>query len=133
LHKPADALAISTVLGRKRATLGKLWLVQLGFAAMVPVGVAAFQATQGTITKGLQNQVTGFALAFSAGTFLLIALSDLLPEVQFHRHNRVSLFLALVLGVGLMGGIALLEGHKHGETGTEQEGHEEGHHHHHHD
>jgi len=133
LHKPADALAISTVLGRKGTTLGKLWLVQLGFAAMVPVGVVVFQATQGVIAKGLQNQVTGFALAFSAGTFLLIALSDLLPEVQFHRHNRVSLFLALVLGVGLMGGIALLEGHKHGETGTEQEGHEEGHHHHHHD
>jgi zinc and cadmium transporter len=131
LHKPADALAISTVLGRKGAPLGKLWMVQLGFAAMVPVGVVAFQATQGVIANNLQNQVTGFALAFSAGTFLLIALSDLLPEVQFHRHSRVSLFLALVLGVGLMGGIALLEGHKHSDTGTEQAGHEEGHHHHH--
>ncbi len=130
LHKPADALAISTVLSRKGTPLGKLWMVQLGFAAMVPVGIVAFQVTQGTIAKGLQNQLTGFALAFSAGTFLLIALSDLLPEVQFHRHNRVSLFLALLLGVGLMGGIAMLEGHKHGEPGTEQEGHEEGHHHH---
>jgi len=123
LHKPADALAISTVLGRKGTPLGKLWLVQLGFATMVPVGVVAFQATQGVIAQGLQNQVTGFALAFSAGTFLLIALSDLLPEVQFHRHNRVALFLALVLGVGLMGGIALLEGHKHNEPENGKENH----------
>jgi zinc and cadmium transporter len=43
----------------------------------------------------------------------LIALSDLLPEVQFHRHNRVSLFLALLFGIVLMGCIALLEEHKH--------------------
>jgi zinc and cadmium transporter len=62
----------------------------------------------------LENQVTGAALAFSAGTFLFIALSDLLPEVQFHRHDRVPLSLALVFGVVLMGGIALLEPHDHG-------------------
>ena len=53
--------------------------------------------------------LTGFALAFSAGTFIFIALSDLLPEVQFHRHDRVPLFLTLVGGVLLMGFIAFLE------------------------
>jgi zinc and cadmium transporter len=114
LHKPADALAISTVLSRKGVGRGKLALVQLGFAAMIPIGAAAFLATSGTIAKDLQNQLTGAALAFSAGTFLFIALSDLLPEVQFHRHDRVALSLALVLGVVLMGGIGLLEGHNHG-------------------
>jgi zinc and cadmium transporter len=111
LHKPADALAISTVLSRKGVSRGRLTLVQLGFAAMVPVGAGAFLVTSGAIAKDLQNQLTGAALAFSAGTFLFIALSDLLPEVQFHRHDRVALSLALVLGVVLMGGIALLEHH----------------------
>jgi zinc and cadmium transporter len=114
LHKPADALAISTVLSRKGVTRGTITLVQLGFALMVPVGAAAFLLTSGSIAKDLQNELTGAALAFSSGTFLFIALSDLLPEVQFHRHDRVALSLALILGVVLMGGIGLLEGHSHG-------------------
>jgi zinc and cadmium transporter len=118
LHKPADALAISTVLSRKGVSRGTLTLVQLGFALMVPIGAAAFVALQQVLGKNLQtqleNQVTGAALAFSAGTFLFIALSDLLPEVQFLRHDRVPLSLALVFGVVLMGGIALLEPHDHG-------------------
>jgi zinc and cadmium transporter len=116
-HKPADALAISTVLWRKSVSSSKLALVQFGFALMVPVGAAAFLLTSGTIKQDMQNQLTGAALAFSAGTFLFIALSDLLPEVQFHRHDRVPLSLALIAGVLLMGGIALLEDHDHDEHG----------------
>ncbi len=117
LHKPADALAISTVLSRKGVSRGKIALVQLGFAAMVPIGATAFLLTSRDLEVGLRNQLTGAALAFSAGTFLFIALSDLLPEVQFHRHDRVPLALALILGVVLMGLIAILEdqGRKHGE------------------
>jgi zinc and cadmium transporter len=111
-HKPADALAISTVLGRKDVDRRKLALVQIGFACMVPVGILAFHITRGAIEKGLEHQVVGFALAFSAGTFVLIALSDLLPEVQFHHHDRVPLVLALLVGIFLMGGIAMLEPHK---------------------
>src|SRR5262245_34600385 len=67
LHKPADALAISTVLSRKGVSRGTVTLVQLGFAAMVPVGAAAFMATSGAIAEDLRNQLTGAALAFSAG------------------------------------------------------------------
>lgn len=121
LHKPADALAISTVLSRKGVPRNKLVLVQLGFAAMVPVGAIAFELTRGAIEKNMESQLAGAALSFSAGTFLFIALSDLLPEVQFHHHDRLWLFLALVLGVALMGGIAVLEGHDHG--GHEHGGH----------
>jgi zinc and cadmium transporter len=118
LHKPADALAISTVLSRKGVSRSKLTLVQLGFALMVPLGAAAFMGAKDWLAQNKNaeeylNQLTGAALAFSAGTFLFIALSDLLPEVQFHRHDRIPLFLTLVLGVVLMGGIALLEGHDH--------------------
>jgi zinc and cadmium transporter len=115
LHKPADALAISTVLTRKGVSGDKVRLVQIGFALMVPIGAGAFMVTSGAIEEGLRSQLTGAALAFSAGTFLFIALSDLLPEVQFHRHDRVPLSLALVAGVLFMGVIALLEPHEHGE------------------
>jgi zinc and cadmium transporter len=115
LHKPADALAISMVLSRKGVSRRMLMLVQFGFAAMIPVGVVAFYLTSHAIEEEMRNELTGAALAFSAGTFLFIALSDLLPEVQFHRHDRIPLFLALALGVAMMGGIALLEGHDHGD------------------
>lgn len=134
LHKPADALAISTVLSRKGVAGSKIRMVQIGFALMVPIGACAFMVTKGTIEESLRGQLTGAALAFSAGTFLFIALSDLLPEVQFHRHDRVPLFLALVIGVLFMGGIALLEPHEHDEhehgnepaTGTHHD-HDHGH------
>jgi zinc and cadmium transporter len=114
LHKPADALAISTVLSRKGVPRRVIMLVQLGFVSMVPIGVICFTLLGRSLEEGLQNQLTGAALAFSAGTFLFIALSDLLPEVQFHRHDRFWLFLALASGVAFMGVIALLEGHEHG-------------------
>jgi zinc and cadmium transporter len=122
LHKPADALAISTVLTRKGASRQLVDLVQLGFALMVPVGVVAFEFTRGAIAQDLQNELTGAALAISAGTFLFIALSDLLPEVQFHHHDRFALFLALTSGVALMGGIGLLEGHDEHDHGQHNHG-----------
>ncbi len=109
LHKPADALAISTVLTRKGVPRRTITWVQLGYVAMIPVGAFAFCLTSGALGETLKHQLTGFALAFSAGTFIFIALSDLLPEVQFHRHDRVPLFLTLVGGVVLMWLIYFLE------------------------
>jgi zinc and cadmium transporter len=59
----------------------------------------------------------GMALGFSAGAFLCISLSDLLPEVQFHHHDRGKLSASLLLGVALAYGIGLFEGeHAHGQV-----------------
>jgi zinc and cadmium transporter len=95
----------------KRSTIA---LVQVGFGVTVAIGAMAFYFTAGHIEASLRGQLTGAALSISAGTLLFIALSDLLPEVQFHRHDRLLLFSALVAGVALMGGIALLEDHDEG-------------------
>ncbi len=123
LHKPADALAITTVLSRKGVSRGKIGLVLLGFAATVPIGAFAFLAAEKSLGPALRTQLTGAALAFSAGAFLFVALSDLLPEIQFHRHDRVPLASALILGVVFMGLIAYLEPHeeKAGPTETTQQ------------
>jgi zinc and cadmium transporter len=58
---------------------------------------------------GTWNEFTGGALAFSAGTFLSIALGDLMPELRFHRHDRWRLSVALLAGVAVMYGSAKLE------------------------
>ncbi len=43
----------------------------------------------------------GYALVFCAGTFLCIACADLLPELQFHSHDRLKLSLALLAGLAI--------------------------------
>ena len=63
---------------------------------MCPLGAAAF-------FFGLQqfgsshDVILAAALAFSAGVFLCISLSDLLPEVQFHSHDRLKLSFGLLV------------------------------------
>lgn len=98
LHKPFDSLTIGTLLvagGRSR----RLHLVvNLLFGLVVPVGVGLVLLA-GPTGPDVPHRFLSDALAFSAGTFLCIALSDLLPELQFHRHDRIKLTAALVLGL----------------------------------
>ncbi len=95
LHKPADALAISVVLSRKGVSRSTIAVVQVGFGITVAIGAMTFYFASEYIESGLRSELTGAALSISAGTLLFIALSDLLPEVQFHRHDRLLLFFGL--------------------------------------
>ena len=103
VHKPADALTIVSLMLRAGTPRARAHLVNLGFALMIPAGVLLFGLGVGRLGPEASASWTSAALAFSAGTFLCIALSDLLPELQFHEHDRLKLSLALLLGVALMG------------------------------
>jgi zinc and cadmium transporter len=109
VHKPADALTIVSLMLRAGVPRGLAHLVNLGFALMLPVGVLLFFGGLRWVGGARATLVTADALAFSAGTFLCIALSDLLPELQFHAHDRWKLSLALLAGVGLMAAAASCE------------------------
>lgn len=116
LHKPMDALAIASVM------IGGGWssfwrnLANLLFALMCPLGALAFFFGIQNFGNG-QQMVVGWSLGFAAGAFLCISLADLLPEVQFHRHDRLKLSAALLLGVALAALIGLLEPeHAHSST-----------------
>lgn len=112
LHKPFDAMAIGTLMAAGRWPVGARHLVNAIFALMIPLGVLAFFA--GVTRWGADGHVfIGCALAFSAGTFLCISASDLLPELQFHRHDRFLLSVALLLGLALAWAIGLVESHGH--------------------
>jgi zinc and cadmium transporter len=100
LHKPFDSLSIATLMAAGRHGARARHLVNFAFSLSIPAGVALFQL--GAIgAEGRIHEMIGLALAFSAGTFLCIALSDLLPELQFHRHDRVWLSLALAAGLAV--------------------------------
>ncbi|AGA30077.1 ZIP family metal transporter [Singulisphaera acidiphila] len=103
IHKPADALTIVSLMLRAGAPRMLAHLVNLGFALMIPLGVGIFLLGMDKMEPDSAASATAAALAFSAGTFLCIALSDLLPELQFHEHDRVFLSLALLAGFALMG------------------------------
>lgn len=123
LHKPFDSMTVATLLRAGGGTRGQVVLFNLLFAGLVPVGVLLFEA--GAQWTGEGSTFVPYALAFSAGTFLCIAASDLLPEVQFHRHDRAGLSIALLLGLGLALGIGRLEAasHAHDHAGHDHGAH----------
>lgn len=116
IHKPLDGLSVSVLLLNARVRRPTLWLIQLVYAGLVPVGAAAFHMTSGSISE--PSLFVGYTLAFSAGTFLSIALTDLLPELQFHSHDRNKLTTALIAGLLVMYATTWFEPHGHGEPSS---------------
>jgi zinc and cadmium transporter len=100
IHKPMDGLSVSVLLLNAGVRPKTLWAVQIVYAGLVPVGALSFIATAGAVVDN--STLVGCTLAFSAGTFLAIALTDLLPEIQFHAHDRHKLSAALALGLFVM-------------------------------
>jgi zinc and cadmium transporter len=109
VHKPADALTIVSLMLRSGASSRLAHFVNAGFALMIPLGVALFAIGVGQLSPVAAAGWTAVALAFSAGTFLCIALSDLLPELQFHSHDRLKLSMSLIAGFCLMASTSLIE------------------------
>ena len=119
LHKPLDALTISSLMSDSGASKTKRRLVMFGFAIICPL--SAFAALWGinVISSG-HGLYVGAALAFSAGVFLCISLSDLLPEVHFHSHDRLKMTIVLLLGVGLALALVSVEPvHRHSDGYSE--------------
>ena len=115
LHKPFGALAISTLMVASRASRRTQLLVNLGFALVTPLGALLFFLGAGHLAHSHPVWLGG-ALAFCAGTFLCIACMGLLPELQFHTHDRIKLSLALLAGIA----VALLIA-RFGHAGHEQQ------------
>lgn len=139
LHKPLDSLSISTLMTAGNWSSRTRNLVNIGYALICPLGAAlVYFGVQHVAYKDL---LLASALAFSAGVFLCISLSDLLPEVQFHSHDRLRLSAALLLGVLLAWLIGFTEhgemhghGNPHGQeapAGDDHSGHGHDHGHHH--
>ena len=116
LHKPFDSLTIGTLMSAKGAPRRTTILVNGLFSLAVPLGVLLFFWSYGQTAH--DGVFLSNALAVSCGMFLCIALSDLLPELQFHRHDLVQLSVALLLGIAVAWAIEEIEDHGEHDHGT---------------
>jgi zinc and cadmium transporter len=122
LHKPFDSMTLGALMHLGDRSTRLRHVINLLFALLVPVGALLFHLGMGGSHGHAEGTVVAAALAFSAGTFLCIATSDLLPELQFHSHDRGKLSAALLVGLAIAWGISRLEasmhGHDHSTTET---------------
>jgi len=115
LHKPLDAGIIATLMIESGASPRLRTIVNVLYALVVPLGAAVFLVSL-PFAGGRQEAVLGIAMAVAGGAFICIAAADLLPEVQFHSHDRVLLTTSLALGLALAWGITVLEKSSHAHT-----------------
>ncbi len=99
LHKPLDAVSLSVIMRREGFSWPTIQAANAAFGLMCMFG-AMLSLYLGD-TFSLSGFVIGCLLSASAGVFLCISLSDLLPEVQFHRHDRLQLSAALICGISV--------------------------------
>jgi len=99
LHKPFDAMAVSTLMAAGGSSRASRHVLNGLFALASPLGAALFYL--GGSLWMMDASVLGGALAFCAGSFLCIASSDLLPELQFHSHDRFKLSSMLLAGLAV--------------------------------
>ena len=108
LHKPFDSFTLGAIMAVGKAQRARQHLVNLLFSFAVPLGAFFFWlGLLGDEESRLMASTVG--LSISAGAFLCISLSDLLPELKFHAHDRYKLSMALFLGLALAWGITQLE------------------------
>jgi zinc and cadmium transporter len=111
LHKPFDAMAVSALMTAGGSSRFSRHVLNGFFALVSPIGAALFYFGANQFA-GSNAIFLGCSLAFCAGTFLCIASSDLLPELQFHSHDRFKLSIALIAGLA----VAVLIKHFEGDS-----------------
>ncbi len=112
LHKPLDAMSVTSLMAARRWPASKIALANVAIALTAPLGVVLFSWGVGTPTANNLGLIGG-VMAFAAGAFLCISLGDLLPEVHFHKHDRLRLSAALLLGIAISVLVEMLPGHTH--------------------
>ena len=123
LHKPLDAYSIVGMMKSAGHSQRARTVANVGFALLCPlVALASFGGLE--LLGPEQGAVVGYVLAFAAGAFLCIALSDLLPEIHFHSHDRGKLIASLLVGIGLAYALYYVESSAiHGHGMETHEGH----------
>ncbi len=108
VHKLSEAFSLSTIFLLAGYTKTRSLLLLGIFALIEPLGVAIGAVALGILPHGWEAGAAGLA----AGTFLYVALCDLLPEVFHRREGRWGSLLMLVLGIAAIA-LMITGGHGH--------------------
>ena len=108
-HKIPNSFSLSAILLSEGYSRGKAVAMNAAFALMIPAGVGVYVLLRELVHV---ERFTSLALAGSAGTFLHLALSDILPDLHRRGASKWRLSAAMVAGLGLMFALTLLR-HDH--------------------
>jgi zinc and cadmium transporter len=104
-HKVPASFSLSSILRAEGYGRRQAMLMNATLALMVPLGAALYLGLRNLFPA---DRFTACALAASAGTFLHLALSDILPDLHRRGGSRLRLSGALVAGVVLMWGLRMV-------------------------
>jgi zinc and cadmium transporter len=110
-HKVPNSFSLSAILLSEGYSRSRAVLMNAAFALMVPAGAGIYVLMRNAVHV---ERFTSLALAASAGTFLHLSLSDILPDLHRRGASKWRLSAAMVAGVALMGALTLVgQGHEH--------------------
>jgi zinc and cadmium transporter len=98
-HKVPSSVALASILRAEGYSRAQTLLMNASFALMVPLGAVLFVAID---RLAHAQRFTAFALAASAGSFLQLALSDILPDLHRRGASRWRVTLSLLGGLAVM-------------------------------
>jgi zinc and cadmium transporter len=107
-HKIPNSFSLSAILLSEGYSRAKAVSMNAAFALMVPAGAGLYVLLREAVHV---EKFTSLALAASAGTFLHLSLSDILPDLHRRGATRWRLSAAMVAGIALMGALTLLRDH----------------------
>ena len=100
-HKIPSAFALGSILVRARVRPLRVVAAAAALGSMVGLGGVLFLVAR-SVAGFEPGAVTPYAVAFSAGSFLHVALTDLLPDLHLRGAEKRGVILALLGGLAAM-------------------------------
>lgn len=109
IHKLSETFALASIFQLAGYSKGKSIKLIIAFSLFTPSAMLLGLFLVKTVVS---NYIEG-AAAVATGTFLYVALADLLPEVFHHKKGRWWNLTALLIGIAITATIIGTSGHAH--------------------
>jgi zinc transporter ZupT len=99
VHKSAEAFSLASVLLLAELPRKAIARLLVAYALVTPAGIAIGRALMGVIPGDALDPATDIASGLAAGTFLYVAVAELLPEVFHGTADRGLKVVLILLGI----------------------------------